>query len=60
MEIQQKGKHIPLICTNVDEHNQLINHFNKKLNAKIFYMFTDLFSNVNVDSIQENYLKISI
>ena len=50
-EIWQSGKHIPLICTNVEEHKLLINHFNENLNAKIFNTFTDLFSNVNMDSI---------
>ena len=59
-EIQQSSKHITLICTNTEEHEHLINHFNEKLNAKIFDTFSDLFSNVNVDSIQETYPKISI
>ena len=39
------------------EHEHLTNHFNEKLNAKIFDTFTDLFSNVHIDSIQETYPK---
>ena len=54
------SKHIPLLCTDVEEHKHLTNHFNKQLNVKIFDIFTDHFSNVNVDSIQETYLKISV
>ena len=59
-EAQQGSKHVSLIQTDAEEHEHLTNHFNEKLNVKIFYMFTDLFSNVNVDSIQETYPKISV
>ena len=59
-EVQQNGKHIPLICTDMEEQEHLTKHFNKKLNAKIFDTFTDLFSKVNIDSIQETYPKISV
>ena len=59
-EVQQNGKHIPLICTDVEEHKHLTNHFNKKLNAKNFDMCTYLFSNINVGSIQETYPEISV
>ena len=34
--------------------------FKEKLNVKIFDTFTDLFSNINVDSIQETYPKITV
>ena len=44
----------------MEEHEHLTNHCNEQLNAKIFDMFKDLFSNINVDSIQETYLKISV
>ena len=59
-EIQWSSKHIPLICTNAEEHEHLTNHFNDELNVKISDMFTDLFSNINMDNIQETYSKISI
>ena len=55
------GESYVLICTNVEVHDEhLINHFNEKLTVKIFDTFTDLFSNINIDSIQETYLKTSI
>ena len=41
-------------------HEHLTNHFNEQLNVKILDTFKDLFSNVNVDSIQETYLKIGV
>ena len=44
----------------MEEHEHLTNHFNEQLNAKIFNTFKDLFSNVNLNSIQETYLKISL
>ena len=59
-EVQWSGKHIPLICTDTEEHEHLTNHFNEKLNAKIYDSFTDLYSNVNIDSIQKTYPKISV
>ena len=59
-EFQQNGEHIPLLCTDVEEHEHLTNHLNKQLNAKILDTFKDLFSNVNVNRIQEIYPKISV
>ena len=59
-DVQCSGEHIPLHCTDVEEHEHLTKHFNEQLNANIVHTFTDLFSNVNVDSIQETYPKISI
>ena len=44
----------------MEEHEHLTNHFNKKLNVKILDTFTELFSNINVDSIQETYPKINV
>ena len=44
----------------MEENEYLSNHFTEKLNAKNFDTLTDLFSNVNVDIIQETYLKISV
>ena len=58
--IQQSRKHIPLHCTDVEAQEHLTNYLNEQLNAKIFNTFKDLFSNVNLDSIQEIYPKISI
>ena len=60
VEVQQDSKHIPLIHTGVEKHEHLTNHCNEKLNTKIFDTFTDLFSNVNVDSILETYPKINL
>ena len=59
-EVQRGSKHVSLIHTGVEEHEHLTNHFNKNLNVKIFDTFTKLSSNINVDSIQENYLKINV
>ena len=44
----------------MEKHEHLTNHFNEKLNAKMFDTFTGLFSNINVDSIQETYPKINV
>ena len=43
-DVQQSGKHILLSCTNTEEHQHLINHFNEQLNTKIFNMFKDPFT----------------
>ena len=59
-EVQQNCKHIPLLCTDVEEHEHLTNHFNEQLNAKTLDMFKDLFSNVNISSIQEMYPHTSV
>ena len=59
-DIHCGSKHIPLHCTDIEEHEYLTNHFNKQLNAKIFNMFNDLFTNVNLNNIQETYPKIRI
>ena len=58
-DIQCSGKHVPLHCTDVEEHEHLTNHLNEQLNGKIFNTFKDLFSNVNLNSIQETYPTIS-
>ena len=60
VEVQWGGKHVPLIHTDAEEHEHITNHFNKKLNAKIADTFTELFSNINIDSIQEAYPKINV
>ena len=58
---KQGFKHIPLIHTDVEKHEHLTNHFNEKLNEKNFATCsTELFSNINVDSIQETYPKINV
>ena len=44
----------------MEEHEHLTNHFNEQLNVKILDIFKDLFSNVNVDSIQETYPNINV
>ena len=44
----------------MEEHKHLTNHFNKKLNTKIYVTLTDLFSNVNIDNIQETYPNTSV
>ena len=59
-DVQWSGKHIPLHCTDAEEHEHLTNHFNEQLNTKIFNTFKGLFSNVNCNSIQETYPKISV
>ena len=59
-DIQWSSKHVSLHCTDVEEHKHLKNHFNEQLNINRFNTFKDLFSDVNVDSIQETYSKFSI
>ena len=59
-DVQRSSKHVALYCTDVEEHEHLINHFNEQLNAKIFDTFKDLFNNININSIQETYLNISV
>ena len=41
-------------------HEHLTNHFNECVNDKVYNTFKDLFSNINIDSIQEIYQEISI
>ena len=59
-DVQHNGKHIPFHCTDADEGKHLTNHFNECLSDKTYKKFKDLFSNVNLNSIQETYPKISI
>ena len=59
-EVQQGSKNVPLIHIGMEKHKHLTNHFNEKLNVKIFDTFTELFSNINVDNIQETYPKINV
>ena len=59
-DVQHNGKHIPFHCTDTDECKHLTNHVNEHLSNEVYNMFKDLFSNVNHDSIQETYPKISI
>ena len=54
------GTHVPFHCIDVDECDYVTNHFNECLSDKIYNTFKDLFSNVNLDSIQETYAKISL
>ena len=44
----------------MQEHKHFTNHLTNIINAKILDTFKDLFSNINVDSIQETYPKISV
>ena len=59
-DVQHNGKHIPFHCTDADECKHLTNHFNELLSNKVYNTFKDLFSNINLDSIQETYPKISV
>ena len=45
-EVQQNGKHIPLLCNDVEEHEHLTNYFQEQLNVKILDTFRDIFSYV--------------
>ena len=60
LDIQHNGKHVSFHCTDADECEHLTNHFNECLSDKVYNTFKDLFSNVNLDSIQETYPKINI
>ena len=44
----------------MEDHEYLTKHFNEKLNTKILETFTELFSHINVDSIQETYPKVNV
>ena len=47
------------VCSLDSEANEnLKTHFNKRLNNKVYDTFKELFSNVNIDSIKEVYLKL--
>ena len=59
-EVQWNGKHISLLCTDAEEHEHLINPFNEQVNVQILDTFKDLFSNININSIQETYPNISV
>ena len=59
-DVQHSGSKAPFHCTDVMTCEHLKNHFNKCLNDKINNTFKDLFSNINIDSIQETYPNISI
>ena len=43
VEVQGGGKHVPLIHTDAEKHEHLTNHFNEKLNVKIFYTCSQSF-----------------
>ena len=60
VDVQHNGKHIPFHCTDAEECKHLTNHFIECLSDKIYNTFKDLFSNVNLNSSQETYPKISI
>ena len=60
VDVQHNGKHIPFHCTDADEHKHLTNYFNEHLSDKIYNTFKHLFSDVNLNSIQETYPKIRI
>ena len=34
-EVQQNGKHVPILCNDAQEYEHLTNHFNEQLNMKI-------------------------
>ena len=57
---QHNGYHIPFHCTDMEAHKHLTNHFSEHLSNKVYNTFKDLFSNINLDSTQETYQKISI
>ena len=59
-DVQHNGKHVPFHCTDVDECEHLTNHFSEGLSDKLYNIFKGLFSNINLDSIQETYLKFSM
>ena len=58
--VQHSSSKAPFHCTDEMTCEYLKNHFNESLNDKIWNTFKDLFSNINIDSIQETYPKISI
>ena len=41
-DCQVSGKHVPLHCTDVEEHEHITDHFNEQLNTKVFNTFKDL------------------
>ena len=40
-EVQRNGKHVPLFCTDMEDHEHLTNHSNEHLNMKILDTFKD-------------------
>ena len=59
-DLQHNDKHVPFHCTDVDECKHLTNHFNECLSDKVYNTFKDLFTNINLDSIQETYPKSNV
>ena len=60
VDVQHSGINVPFHCTNVMTYEHLTNYFNECLNDKVYNTFKDLFNNININSNQETYLKISI
>ena len=54
------GSNMSFCSLDSEAHENLKSHFNERLNNKVYSMFKELFSNVNVDSIKEVLPKISI
>ena len=59
-DVQHSGIKVPFNCTDLMTCEHLKNHFDECLNDKIYNTSKDLFSNINIDSIQETYLEFSI
>ena len=59
MQTQNKGN-ISICSLDSVAHKYLKNHFNKRINDKVFETFKDLFGNINTDSIKEALPKVSV
>ena len=57
MHIHNDGSNVSICSLDSEAHENLKGHFNEWLNDKVFSMYKELFSNVNVDSIKDVFPK---
>ena len=58
-DIHHNGNHLPFHCTDAKTCKHLTNPFKECLSDKVYKTFKDLFSNINLYSIQETYPKLA-
>ena len=60
IQVHHDGSNMSVCSSDSEGHENLKNHFNERLNDKVYSTFKELFSNVNVDSIKDVLPKISV
>ena len=59
-DVQHSGSNVPFHCTDTMTCKHLTNDLTECLYDKVYNTFKDLFNDININSIQETYPKISI